>query len=119
MSRSLVGLLIVAHGLVTIAIWSAKYPAVAEGQVQPPNPSHSWIFGDVRTFSLLFGVAVGLALAVAGFGFLTEQVWWPTFAVWAGAASLLLFAVFFSPWWVAGIAISATLVVSAWRVETF
>ena len=113
--RALVGLFLVAHGLVTIAIWGVSYPAVPEGQVQPPNPAHSWMLGDGRTFSLIFGIAVGLALAVAGFGFLTHQDWWTTAAIGAGVASLALFAVFFTPWWTAGIAISAAFVIGALR----
>lgn len=115
MTRTLIGLFLVAHGLVTIAMWGPKYPAVAEGQLQPPNPAHSWIFGDVRTFSLTFGVIVGLGLMVAGVGFLTDQQWWPQAAVISGVASMILFAVFFTPWWLAGIAISAGLIVGAYR----
>lgn len=115
MWRTLIGLFLVAHGLVTIAIWAPRYPAVPEGQLQPPDAAHSWIFGDVRAFSLVFGVAVGVALAIAGFGFLTHQGWWPPFAIGAGVASLLLFAVFFTPWWLAGIAISAAFVIGAIR----
>jgi hypothetical protein len=113
--RTVLGLFLVAHGLVTIAIWSPRYPAVPEGQVQPPDPAHSWLFGDVRMFSLIFGVVVGLALAAAGIGFLTHQTWWPPLAVGAGVASLLLFAVFFTPWWLAGIAISGGLIIGAPR----
>jgi hypothetical protein len=115
MWRTLVGLFLVAHGLVTVAMWGPRYPAVPEGQVQPPNPAHSWIFGDVRMLSLILGVAVGLALAVAGVGFLTHQGWWPPVAIGAGAASLLLFGIFFTPWWVVGMATSAGLIVAALR----
>jgi hypothetical protein len=115
MWRTLLGLFLVAHGLVTVAIWGPTYPAVPEGQLQPPNAAHSWIFGDVRVFSLIFGVAVGLALAAAGFAFLTHQEWWPAVAIGAGVASLVLFAVFFTPWWTAGIAISTALIVGTLR----
>ena len=115
MWRSLVGMFLIAHGLVTIAMWGPTYPAVPKGQLQPPNPAHSWVLGDVRTFSLVFGVVAGVALTVAGVGFLTHQAWWPPVAIGAGATSLLLFAVFFTPWWTAGIAISTGLVVAALR----
>ena len=115
MSRTLVGIFIVAHGLVTMAMWVPRYPAVPEGQLQPPDPSHSWIFGNQRVFSLIFGLAVGLALAAAGIGFLTDQSWWPLIAVVAGAASLVLFAVFFTPWWTVGIAIGTALIIGAVR----
>jgi hypothetical protein len=115
MWHTILGLFLVAHGLVTVAIWGPRYPAAPEGQLQPPDPAHSWIFGDVRTSSLIFGVLVGLALALAGFGFLTDQTWWPPVAMGAGIASLVLFGVFFTPWWSAGIAISAGLVFGALR----
>jgi hypothetical protein len=115
MWRTLIGLFLVAHGLVTIAIWGPRYPAVPEGQLQPPDAAHSWIFGDVRLPSLIIGVAVGVALAIAGFGFLTHQAWWPPVAIGAGVASLLLFAAFFTPWWLAGIAISTAFVIAAFR----
>jgi hypothetical protein len=65
---------------------------------------------SVRAFSPVFEVAIGLALAIAGTGFLTQQTWWPSVAVGAGLASILLLAVFFTPWWFAGIAISTALV---------
>jgi len=85
MWHTILGLFLVAHGLVTVAIWGPRYPAAPEGQLQPPDPAHSWIFGDVRTSSLIFGVLVGLALALAGFGFLTDQTWGPR-SRWAPAS---------------------------------
>jgi hypothetical protein len=115
MWRTILGLLLMAHGLVTIAIWGPKYPAVPEGRLQPPDAAHSWIFGDVRTLSLLFGTAVGVVLAVAGFGFLTHQGWWPPVAIVAGIASLALFGIFFTPWWSVGIVVSAGLLIGALR----
>ena len=113
MWHTVIGLFLVAHGLVTLAIWGPRYRAVPEGKVQPPNPAHSWIFGDTRRFSLILGLAVGLALTLAGLAFLTSQAWWPLMAVGAGVSSLLLFGIFFTPWWMAGIAISSALVVGA------
>jgi hypothetical protein len=113
MSRTLIGLLIIAHGLVIIAMWAPTYSVAPRGTRQPPNPAHSWILGDVRAFSLFFGIIVGLALAVAGIGYLGDLAWWPEVAVVAGVASLFLFAIFFTPWWAAGIAISIGLIIGA------
>lgn len=116
--RTLLGVFLVAHGVITAAIWGAPKLSAPEGQVQPPDPSHSWLLGDVRGISVAFGVAVGLALAVAGFAFVTNQEWWPAAAIAAASASLVLFGVFFTPWWTAGIAISVALVIGALRAGT-
>ena len=117
MWRVVIGLFVIAHGLVTAGIWAPDYSAAPAGQVQPPNPSHSWIFGDVRTFSLIFGVGVGLAVVLAGVGFLVDADWWPQAALASGVASIVMFAVFFTPWWLAGIAISMGLTVAALRAD--
>jgi hypothetical protein len=104
-----------AAGNRTVGDVGPRYPAVPEGQLQPPNPAHSWILGDVRTFSMIFGLVAGIALALAGIAFLTHQTWWPVAAIAAGLASLVPFAVFFTPWWTVGIAISTGLVIAAFR----
>jgi hypothetical protein len=115
--RTVVGLFLVAHGIVMALIWVGPKPSGAQGRLQPPDPSHSWVFGDIRSSSVILGLIVGVALAFAGVGFLTQQTWWPPAAIGAGVASLLLFAVFFTPWWSAGIAISAALIVGALRAS--
>jgi hypothetical protein len=115
--RTLIGLFLVANGLVTALIWGAPRTTVPEGQWQPPDPAHSWLFGDVRTFPVAIGIVIGIALVVAGFGFLTHQTWWPPAAIAAATSSLLLFAMFFTPWWLAGIAISAAFIVGALRAN--
>jgi len=115
--RAFLGFFLVAHGVVTAFIWGAPKLSVPEGQVQPPDPSHSWLLGDVRGISVALGVTTGIALAAAGVAFLTHQLWWPAAAIAAGGASFVLFAIFFTPWWLAGIAISASLVIGALRVD--
>jgi hypothetical protein len=62
---------------------------------------------------MIVGIAVGLAVVAAGIGFLTEQPWWPAVGVTGAAASLVLFAVFFTPWWTVGIGISVALLLAA------
>src|SRR5438128_5133086 len=109
MWHTLVGLFFVAHGIVTVAIWGPSLPTVPERQLQPPNPAHSWLLGDVRSLSMILGIAVGLVLIAAGIGFLMNQPWWPEVAVIAATASLVLFAMFFTPWWTVGIGISVAL----------
>ena len=46
-------------------------------------------------------------------GVLTEQDWWSLLGLVGGTLSLVLFGLFFTPWWLLAIAISATLVVLA------
>jgi hypothetical protein len=115
--RALMGLFLVAHGFLTAGIWAAPRTTVSEGQWQPPDPAHSWLLGDVRGLSVVLGIVVGIALVAAGVGFLTHQLWWPPVAIAAAASSLVLFATFFTPWWLAGIAISAALMVGALRAH--
>lgn len=114
MWRILLGWFVVAHGLLTVVIW-APNPRTAAANA-PMDTSHSWLFGDARTISVVLAVVAGLCIAVAGVGFLTDQAWWTTAGVIGGGLSLVLFGLFFTPWWAAGIAISAVLVVAAVRV---
>jgi hypothetical protein len=58
-------------------------------------------------------LVIGVALAIAGLGFLTHQAWWPVAGMAAAGSSLALFALFFTPWWLIGIAISSALVLGA------
>ena len=114
MWRSMLGWVVVAHGLLTILIW-APNPRAVDANARM-DASHSWLFGDARTLSVMLAVGAGLFIAVAGVGFLTDQAWWSTAGVVGGGLSLVLFGLFFTPWWAAGIASSAALVVAAVRV---
>lgn len=113
MWRTLLGGLVVAHGLLTILIWSPDPRNVAS---KPPmDTGHSWLLGDARTLSLVLAITAGAAIAAAGVGFLTQQAWWSLAGLTGGALSLALFALFFTPWWAAAIAISAGLIMAALR----
>ena len=52
-----------------------------------------------------FGAAAGFVLT--RIGFITQQAWWAFTGIGAGAVALLLMTLFFNPWLLAGIAISA------------
>jgi hypothetical protein len=104
MLRVLLGLFVVAHGLVTFGIWAAP---VAEKA--PFNPSHSWLLGDARTLAVALAVVAAAAFVATGGGFLAQQDWWAIAAVAAGAAALALMALYFNPWLSAGILISAVI----------
>jgi hypothetical protein len=104
MLRTLVGLFLVAHGLVTFGIWAA--PAADKA---PFNPRHSWLLGDARTLAVTLAVVAAAALVATGSGFLAHQDWWAAAAVAAGAVAVALMALYFNPWLSAGILISAVI----------
>lgn len=113
MLRNLIGAFVVAHGLVTIAIWSPNPQTVKPAP--PMDTSRSWLLGNSRAIALALAITAGLLVAVAGIAFLAQADWWPFAAVISGGVSLLLFGLFFTPWWVAGIAISGGLIIAALR----
>lgn len=115
MVRFLIGGFVIAHGLVTIGIWAPNPQNVKPAP--PMDTTHSWLLGDARSFALSLAIAAGMAIAIAGVAYLINLQWWPIAGLVAGSLSLLLFGLFFSPWWVAGIAISSALVIAALRAD--
>ena len=93
MWRTYSGVLLVAHGLLTIVIWAPSPTA----QV-PMNTSKSWLLGDARTLSVLLAVSAGALIALAGAGLLTDQNWWSVVGLAGATLSLALFGLFFTPW---------------------
>jgi hypothetical protein len=61
--RVLVGLFVIAHGLVTFGIWAAPLTEQA-----PFNPGHSWLFGDSRTLAIALAVFAAIAFVLTGGG---------------------------------------------------
>ena len=113
MLRNLIGFFVLAHGLVTVAVWLPN-PATVE-PAPPMDTSHSWLIGEARGLSLLLAAVAGTLIVIAGIAFLAGAAWWPSAAFAAGAVSLTLFFLFFTPWWLAAIAISSALVIAAIR----
>jgi hypothetical protein len=108
MWRTVFGVLLVLHGLLTILIWSL--PPSSEA---PMDTSHSWLVGDARTVSVVLALTAGPLIAAAGVGLLSHQAWWSLVGLAGGALSLALFGMFFTPWWLLAIAISGSLVAAA------
>jgi hypothetical protein len=104
MLRVLLGLLVVAHGLVTFGIWAAPVTEQA-----PFNPSHSWLLGDTRTLALALAVVAAVAFVATGGGLLAQQDWWAVAGIVAGAVAVALMALYFNPWLSAGLLISALI----------
>ncbi|HVH53625.1 MAG TPA: hypothetical protein VNA32_05760 [Actinomycetota bacterium] len=101
MVRLLLGAFVVAHGLVTAAVWAT--PAKAG---EPFRATHSWILGDVRSLAVALALVAAIGFVLAGVGFLSHQSWWGAFGIGAGVVALLLMGLYFNPWLLAGIAIS-------------
>lgn len=68
---------------------------------------------------MALALVAGLAIIAAGGAYLADQSWWPVMGIAGGGLSLLLFALFFTPWWAAGIAISAGLIYAAAVTTSF
>jgi hypothetical protein len=102
MIRFLLGAFMVTHGLVTASIWLS--PAKADA---PFRATHSWLVGDARPVAVVIALVVAAGFALAGIGFITHQAWWAVTGIGASAAALLLMILFFNPWLLAGITISA------------
>jgi hypothetical protein len=102
MIRVLLGTVIVAHGLLTALIW--VMPANVEA---PFHATHSWLVGDARPLAVVIALVAAAGFVLAGIGFIGQQAWWAFTGIGAGVVALLLMALYFNPWLLAGIAISA------------
>jgi hypothetical protein len=102
MIRVLLGAFIVAHGLLTALIWVS--PAKADA---PFRTTHSWLVGDARPLAVVLALVAAAGFVLAGIGFIGQQAWWAFTGIGAGVVALLLMALYFNPWLLAGIAISA------------
>jgi hypothetical protein len=102
MFRVLLGAFIVAHGLLTAIIWVS--PAKADA---PFRATRFWLLGDARPLAIVIALVAAVGFVVAGIGFIGQQAWWAFTGIGAGVVALLLMALYFNPWLLAGIAISA------------
>ena len=109
--RILLGLFVIAHGLVHLAVWGPAPSGDA-----PMETARSWLFGDVRPLAVGLAVAAAVLLAAGGIAVLAGAGWWPWLVVVGSAVSVLLMALTFTPWWIFGLAIDAALLV--WAVRT-
>ncbi|MBO0844637.1 MAG: hypothetical protein J2P22_04390 [Nocardioides sp.] len=97
----ILGLFVIAHGLVTAVIWTI--PATEDA---PFDASHSWLLGDARPLSVVLGLVAALAFVIVGIGVLGHFGWWPASAVVAGVLGAVLMIVWFDRWLAVGLAIS-------------
>jgi hypothetical protein len=102
MIRVFLGAFIVAHGLLTVFIWVSPVKADA-----PFRAIHSWLLGDARPVAVVLALVAAAGFVLAGIGVIGQHAWWAFTGIGAGTAALLLMALYFNPWLLAGIAISA------------
>ena len=110
MIRFLLGAFIVAHGLLTAFIWAGPPKADA-----PFRATHSWLLGEARPLAIVVALVAAAGFVLAGVGFIADQAWWAFTGVGAGAVALLLMVVFFHPWLLAGITISAAILYAGFQ----
>lgn len=103
------------HAGVHAVMWTLPFTdATAD---MPFDPAHSWLLGDSRTVAVAVAGLATVAFAVAAVAYGLQVSWWPPVMLAAAAVSLLLMAVWFSPWWTVGIGLSAALAVYAWQAQ--
>jgi hypothetical protein len=80
----------------------------AETNAEAPfHATHSWLVGDARPLAVVIALVAAAGFVLAGIGFISQQAWWAFTGIGAGVVALLLMALYFNPWLLAGIAISA------------
>lgn len=110
MWRTTLAVLVMVHGLLTILIW-----AIPPNPDAPMDTGKSWLLGQARPVALILAVVAGALISLSGAALLADQGWWAPVGVTGAALSLLLFGLFFTPWWLVAIAISSGIVVGAVR----
>jgi hypothetical protein len=79
MIRVLLGAFIVAHGLVTAAMWASPPRAT-----DPFRATHSWLLGDARPLAVVVALAAAAGFVLAGVGVIADQAWWAVTGIGAG-----------------------------------
>jgi hypothetical protein len=105
---------LIAHGLVHIAVWAPKYQ---KGKV-PFDASQSWLFGQARPFAVGLAVVSAVLLVLAGLGLWAHAGWWRPLTVLGLGFSLSVLVLYFNPWYVfitgGNIALIAGIVWFSW-----
>ena len=105
---TLVGLFLIAHGLVHIAVWVAPQPPDA------PFDSHrSWLFGHFGAASRALAIVACALLVVAGALVLSGAELGPPLAIAGAGVSLALTVATFHLWFIAAVAINVAIIVVA------
>ena len=110
--RTLFGIVLIAHGLVTMAIAAGSFAPAGN----MPNPDwlrwwphqlgRSWVSPSIGWWGGLLWLVAGLLLLGAGlgfFGFLIPATWWSSLAIGGTIISMVALIVYFHPYYVLAI----------------
>ena len=107
---------LVGHGWVHGVMWALPYSEEARADL-PMDPAHSWLLGDARAVGFDLALLSAAGFVVTAIAFIAGAVWWPAAALISAGLSALLLVVFFSPWWLIGLALDGAVVIAAWRAR--
>ena len=117
-----VGLFLVAHGLVHVAVWAAP---VAKDQ--PFDPHHSWALegagvstATVDSAARVMSIVSAVAFVVGGIALLAGVEVWRPITVVASVLGLAMAVVWFHPWFTVDVLINAGLLLglTVWEWPT-
>ena len=76
----------------------------------------AWVIHDDRLHRLpLLALVAAAGFVLAGVGIIADQAWWAVTGVGGGVVALLLMTLFFNPWLLAGITISAGILYAGFQ----
>lgn len=103
---ALIGLFLIAHGLIHVAVY-VPHPAADA----PFDPTHSWLLRSawVRPIALALASTATAMFVISGIAIFAHQDWWKAAAVVGAAISLALVVLFFHPWLSLAVAINAAI----------
>jgi hypothetical protein len=119
MTRLFLGLFLLAHGLIHMAIWlpQAFSLQAATGPDAPFDPGHSWVIsgfseGGARWLSVALALVATAVYVGAGASLFASQPWWRPLTIAASVASLTLLVLYFTPWLSAAVLIDVMLLLA-------
>lgn len=115
MTRIAAGVFLLAHALVTGAIW---VPPQRGSELRGWGSQASWLFADSRPAMICLAVVASAALGIAGVGVLGHHEWWAAAALAGTLISMALIVATFTLWWSAAIAINVVIAYLAWSSIT-
>jgi hypothetical protein len=114
MWRYLIGLFLIAHGLLHVAVW-----AIPKSEVQSFDPHHSWALegagmraSSVHRLAMTMAWVAAVAFVVGGAMLMTSIDLWRPVTIAASVLGLAMSVVWFHPWFIVDVAINAGLLIA-------